>query len=251
MNFMVASFSGMVAEKTNGERRNRQPEPDGSDTLARTMRRDTLVRAYRTAIGLLAFSALITEVATLHERGTLKLANFLSFFTVESNLIAAVVLVGGGLLLTPGGEGAVAAMLRGAATLYLTITGLVFSLLLAGLEGVEFTAVPWDNIVLHYLMPIAIVVDWALSPPAARIPFRRGLIWLAYPLAYVVYSLIRGHIVDWYPYPFLDPGPRGYTGVIQSSIGIALTAAVLVYVLTLFTGRGSLLGRLRGRDDAT
>jgi hypothetical protein len=39
--------------------------------------------------------------------------------------------------------------------------------------------------------------------------------------------------------------------VIQSSIGIALTAAVLVYVLTLFTGRGSLLGRLRGRDDAT
>jgi hypothetical protein len=43
----------------------------------------------------------------------------------------------------------------------------------------------------------------------------------------------------------LDPGPRGYTGVIQSSIGIALTAAVLVYVLTLFTGQGSLLGRLR------
>jgi hypothetical protein len=54
-----------------------------------------------------------------------------------------------------------------------------------------------------------------------------------------------GHVVDWYPYPFLDPGPRGYTGVIQSSIGIALTAAVLVYVLTLFTGQGSLLGRLR------
>ena len=83
---------------------------------------------------------------------------------------------------------------------------------------------------------------WCWSAAAS---FRGGLIWLAYPLVYVVYSLIRGHVVDWYPYPFLDPGPRGYTGVIQSGIGIALTAAVLVYVLTLFTGQGSLLGRLR------
>jgi hypothetical protein len=33
--------------------------------------------------------------------------------------------------------------------------------------------------------------------------------------------------------------------VIQSSIGIALTAAVLVYALTLFTGPGSPLARLR------
>jgi hypothetical protein len=207
-------------------------------------------RAYRAAIGLLALSALVTEVATLHERGTLDLANFLSYFTVESNLLAGVVLVAGGVLLGPGGEGSVGAMLRGAATLYLAITGIVFSLLLAGLEGVEFTAVPWDNIVLHYLMPALIVADWALFPPAARIPFLRGLIWLAFPLAYVVYSLIRGHIAHWYPYPFLDPGPRGYTGVIQSSIGIAVTAAVLVYVLTLFTGPGALLARLRGPDDA-
>jgi hypothetical protein len=215
------------------------------------MRRQSLVRLYRTAFGLLGLSALVTEVATLHERGTLDLANFLSYFTVESNLFAAVVLIGSGLLLTDGGGGTVVAMLRGAATLYLTITGLVFSLLLAGLEGVEFTAVPWDNIVLHYLLPVAIVADWVLLPPALRIPFRRALIWLAYPLAYVVYSLIRGHIVDWYPYPFLDPGrPRGYTGVIQSSIGIALTATVLVYLLTLCTGSGAPLARLLRREPA-
>ncbi len=211
------------------------------------MQRIAIVRNYRTAIGLLAFSALVTEVATLHERGKLDVVNFLSYFTVESNLIAAVVLVGGGLALGDRGEGAVAAMLRGAATLYLGITGLVFSLLLAGLEGVEFTAVPWDNIVLHYLMPVLIVLDWVVAPPVARIPFRRGLLWLAVPLAYVVYSLIRGHYAHWYPYPFLDPGPRGYTGVIKSSIGIALTAAALVYVLTVFTGPGGLLARFRLR----
>jgi len=31
------------------------------------------------------------------------------------------------------------------------------------------------------------------------------LIFLVYPVAYGAYSLIRGPIVDWYPYPFLDP----------------------------------------------
>ena len=118
------------------------------------MPRTALVKTYRTAIGLLGFSALVTEIATLHERGKLELGNFFSYFTVGSNLFAAVVLIAGGLAPTPRGESMTFAMLRGAATLYLAITGIVFSLLLAGLEGVEFTAVPWDNIVLHYLMPL-------------------------------------------------------------------------------------------------
>jgi hypothetical protein len=214
------------------------------------MPRTALVKTYRTAIGLLGFSALVTEVATLHERDKLDLGNFFSYFTVGSNLFAAVVLIAGGLALTAKGESATFAMLRGAATLYLAITGIVFSLLLAGLEGVEFTAVPWDNIVLHYLMPLLIVIDWFVFPPGVRISFRRGLIWLVYPLAYVPYSLIRGHFEHWYPYPFLDPGPRGYTGVIQSSIGIAVVAIVLVYVLTLFTGPRSLRARFRGPDEA-
>ena len=70
----------------------------------------------------------------------------------------------------------------------------------------------WDNIVLHYLMPALIVFDWMITPPKLRISFWRGLIWLVYPFAYVAYSLIRGNSVDWYPYPFLDPGHRGYDG---------------------------------------
>jgi hypothetical protein len=199
--------------------------------------------AYRTALGLLGFSAIITEIATLIERDRFDAANFFSYFTVEANILAATVLLASGLA----GERAAYAMLRGATTLYLAITGLVFSLLLAGLEGVEFTAVAWDNVVLHYLMPVAVVLDWLLAPPAERVSFRRGLIWLAFPVGYVVYSLIRGHHGGWYPYPFLDPGPRGYTGVAESSIGIAVTATALVFVLTTFTGSGSLIQRLRPR----
>ncbi|MGA8046237.1 MAG: Pr6Pr family membrane protein, partial [Dermatophilaceae bacterium] len=72
--------------------------------------------------------------------------------------------------------------------------------------GVDLTAVPWDNTVLHYIVPVAMLVDYLLDRPRRRLSFRASLLWLIYPLAYAGYSLIRGAIVDWYPYPFLDPG---------------------------------------------
>jgi carbon starvation protein CstA len=59
------------------------------------------------------------------------LANFFSFFTIESNLLAIVVLLIGGVL-DP--RGARWAWLRGAATLYMVITGIVYAALLANAE---------------------------------------------------------------------------------------------------------------------
>lgn len=47
--------------------------------------------ALRVAVALLGFSAVVTEVATLHERGVFRANNFFSFFTIEGNLFAVVV----------------------------------------------------------------------------------------------------------------------------------------------------------------
>ena len=93
--------------------------------------------------------------------------------------------------------------LRGAATLYMGITGMIFSLLLSGAD--VQTPIPWVNSTLHYVFPLFIVIDWLVDRSVRPLSFRQGLIFLAYPVAYGVYSLIRGPIVDWYPYPFLDP----------------------------------------------
>jgi len=82
-------------------------------------------------------------------------------------------------------------LFRGAAALYMATTGIIFSVLLAGLD-VELTAVPWDNLVLHYIMPAAMLLDWIINRPKHRISFKRALVWLVYPLAYVAYSLGRG-----------------------------------------------------------
>lgn len=191
---------------------------------------------YRLFFGLLGFSAVVTEVATLQARGKLAPYNFFSYFTIESNLFAVVVLILSASALAQGMHSHPLALLRGAATLYTVTTGIVFALLLAGIEGAELTAVPWDNTVLHYIMPLALAVDWFIDLPKQRLTFRQAAVWLVFPMAYVVYSLVRGHFVHWYPYPFLNPNEHGYGAVAGTSVAIAVAVAVFIWVLTRFTG---------------
>jgi len=203
------------------------------------MHKKNLLVGYRVFFSLLGFSAIVTELAVLIERGRLVPSNFFSFFTIESNLFAVVILLVSALALTQGGQSRVVAMLRGANTINMVVVGVVFTLLLSGVKEVEFTAVPWDNMVLHYIMPAVVVLDWFLDIPKRRVGFRHALVWLAFPIAYVAYSLVRGHIVGWYPYPFLNPGEHGYMGVAITSITLAFGVIVLAWILAWSTRRGA------------
>jgi hypothetical protein len=200
-------------------------------------KRNVLI-GYRIFFALLALSAVVTELSTLAERGTLVPVNFFSFFTIESNIFAAGVLILSSLALARDSHDKSLAMLRGATTLYMAITGIVFSVLLAGLDD-QLTAVPWDNTVLHYIMPIAVAADWFIDLPKIRIALKSALVWLAFPIAYVAYSLIRGHFATWYPYPFLNPSKQGYIGVATTCAAIVLGATTLVWLLTRFTPRNT------------
>lgn len=186
------------------------------------------LRSYRVLVALLGFSALVTEVAVLVERDQLKPGNFFSFFTVEANAFAVGVL----LVSAVTTRSRRLEMFRGASTLFMLTTIVVFTLLLSDLDPAILTAVPWDNTVLHYLMPIGVTLDWLIDPPRQRIPFRSALVWLVVPLAYVVYSLVRGEITGWYPYPFLDPADGGYLHVAIVSVGIAVVVAFFAWIVT-------------------
>ena len=126
------------------------------------MDKRNLVAYLRIGFSLLVAAALAVQVYSTLEQGR-NLLNFFSFFTIQSNIIAGVVLliVGAGTLLNVKANRQFA-FIRGAATLYMVITGIVFALLLAGLaERLQLT-VPWVNMVLHYLIPIVMLVDWLL-----------------------------------------------------------------------------------------
>ncbi|MET4094076.1 Pr6Pr family membrane protein [Arthrobacter sp. UYCu712] len=159
--------------------------------------------------------------------------NYFSYFTIESNVIAFVTLAVAARQAWTGGSPRWLELLRGAATVYMTITGIVYSLLLSDVE--VNTPVPWVNVVLHFTIPTVMVIDWLVDLPGTRISVRQSLVWLAFPLLYLVYSLARGPFVDWYPYPFLDPGANGYGFVAVMSLLIAVGAFAIAAVAALST----------------
>ena len=58
--------------------------------------------SYKLVFAFLGFAALVTEIATIVERGTFNSVNFFSFFTVQNNLIAVIALLLGAIALASG-----------------------------------------------------------------------------------------------------------------------------------------------------
>lgn len=201
------------------------------------IQKSTFLIGYKIFFALLGLGALLTEAVVLLERGLFNAVNFFSFFTVEINLLASITLIASAIM-TAAGNGARLAVLRSAVTVYIIIVGIVFSLLLAGLENVALTAVPWDNTVLHYIMPAAVVIDFFLDRPRALISFKQGLVWLLVPLGYFAYSLIRGAVVGWYPYPFLNPSTNGYGSIAIAATGILALSLTLVWLVCMYARSG-------------
>lgn len=195
------------------------------------------VRGYRLIFAILTFIAIAYQLWATTSRPTYNPVNFFSFFTIQSNIIAAVVLLWGALRDQSQPTPNRVDLIRGAAVTYMTITGVVYGLLLSDLQEQLQTTVPWVDVVLHRIIPLVMVFDWLVDPPDSSITFRSGLLWLIYPLLYAVYTLIRGPFVNWYPYPFLDPDKVGGYGVVGLyAIGITIGAMVFVS-LVVYTGQ--------------
>ncbi|MGK5550680.1 Pr6Pr family membrane protein [Actinomadura kijaniata] len=193
-----------------------------------------LSTCWRLAFGALALWTMAFCFAARHP--SVDAVDFFSYFTVLSNVI------GGGALLAGAVPGwrdtAWADGLRGAAALYLVITGAVYALVLDG------PVTTWAGWVQHRIMPVVAPLDWlALAP--RRLPARRTLAcWLAFPLLYLVYVLAHGAATHWYPYPFLDARRHGLEIVTGYTAGIG---AAFVAVAALLLGGAGLRRRAPSR----
>ncbi|HEY1176183.1 MAG TPA: Pr6Pr family membrane protein, partial [Phytomonospora sp.] len=121
--------------------------------------------------------------------------------------------------------------LRGAAATYLITTGVIFEVLLSDLVA-DLDTPGYVNVIMHQVLPVAMLLDWLVSPPANRLGAKDAAGWLIYPLAYAAYTLIRGPVVDWYPYPFIDPREKGYGHVAVMCGGITVWFVALAAALT-------------------
>lgn len=207
------------------------PQQDDAGELTRPG-----VRLLLAVLLLLELAALLTSLQREHPSNGWILSNFFSYFTVQTALLVIVLLIA--LIaqdrLTAGWQ-----FYRGAVTGYAAVTLIVYEFLLAP-HPLDFTSDVPDT-VMHVLTPIVLVLLWVLIPPERPISYRAATSWLAYPVAYVLYTLLRGRLVGWYPYYFLDPTrPAGYQGVLGSVVMLLLVVAAILLAMAR-------LGRRVGR----
>lgn len=162
------------------------------------------------------------------------IANFFSYFTVLSNLIAAVALVIGAVWMLrhrrdrrP--EPIWLSTLFACAATYMIVTGVVYNVLLRHIQ-IAGISDPWTNETLHVVIPLVMLADVLLAPHRRALPYRTLAVIAAFPVVWAAYTLLRANLITapstgnpwWYPYPFLDPHLQdGYAVVIAYIVGIA------------------------------
>lgn len=166
----------------------------------------------------------------------LAITNFFSFFTILSNVGAVLVfLVGAYLLFTrSGGDPVWYNLVRASVATYMIVTGIVYNLLLRGIELPQGSTLEWSNEILHVVVPILALLDWLFTP--GRLPIDWNQLWkmLVFPIVWAVYTMIRGPFTPneltgtpyWYPYPFLNPY-TSHNGYFSVAFYVILIAAVI------------------------
>lgn len=151
--------------------------------------------------------------------------NYFSFFTIQANFL--VTLTASFAAFDPAsriGKFFTGLSVQTAIALYIFIVGIVYNTVLRGLVLHTGWSLFLDTM-LHVVLPVLYLVYWALMRPKGNLEYRNGIYWLIFPFLYLLYSMIRGAVVGWYPYPFLNADENGY---MQVSINIAVMIAVFL-----------------------
>jgi hypothetical protein len=167
---------------------------------------------------------------------TFTAGNFFSYFTVLSNVLLAVTMVA--LAIRPALAQHVPFLtLRGIATVGIIVTGLVYAALLAPASADVDVSLRWVDFVVHTLAPIVGLADWLVDRPQGRVPLATAVSWLAFPVVWLLYTMIRGAVTDWYPYPFLDPDQEPVGTIIATCLAITALFVALAAGLYWWCGR--------------
>nr|WP_052542094.1 Pr6Pr family membrane protein [Cryobacterium roopkundense] len=191
-----------------------------------------IVGVLRLAMTIILVTAVATQIIDESVHQSFVPAEYFSYFTIQSALVVAVVLGFAGVLsLRKRRDSALLTNVRLAALCYAVVTGVVYAALLRGVPTDGYAGVPWPNEALHVWAPLFVAVDWLVAPGRSRLAWTRLWSALIFPVAWLAFTLARGAITGWYPYPFLDPAsPAGWTGVLLHILAIAVFIALVAAV---------------------
>lgn len=160
----------------------------------------------------------------------------LSYFTVLSNILCAIALTG--ILLfrnSTAGQFFAKSSIKTAITVYIFIVGLIYNVALRGLE----IPTGWNSVaneLLHVVNPLLVLGYWLFFANKSNLEYKNAFAWLIYPLLYVAMVVVRGLMINKYPYPFINVVTLGYPKAILNTI-IILVVFWLVSLLFIFIGK--------------
>lgn len=195
------------------------------------------VRIYYGFISLLLIFTLIAQCILTHQEGR-SLLNTFSYFTIQSNVL--VLITSTILALRPAVSGTWWRILRLAALTGITVTGIVYSLILARYVHLSGAALVYTHI-FHYLVPFAIVLGFICIEPKLDLKWR-DMTFMAWPVGWLVYTMIRGAVFhpeftgfgeypSHYPYEFLDVDRTPMTEIV---IAVLIISALLIAISSIY-----------------
>lgn len=206
--------------------------------LGTAMRRGWLAATAAVAAGSVLLR-LYLNLTTLNLEHSLawRLVEFFSYFTNTTNILAAA--VAAAALFSPG-AGAGRPGVFAATSVYMLVTAATYQLLLRGdPHGLALVA----DTGLHLLAPALFLTAWLVFTPKGDLGWTAPLSWLAYPAAYIAWTLARGAAIHRYPYFFADADRLGYPR--------ALLNGALFLILFYVLGLGAVAAERLRRAIAT
>jgi hypothetical protein len=159
------------------------------------------------------------------------------YFTTWSNIMVAVTLTA--LYLNPERTGRFFSSLRNTGLLMITMTMVLYHLLLAGVANPQ----SWyalTNLLQHYITPVITIAVWAAAGPRGRFALGDTFAVFIIPIAYLAYTLVHGAIASVYPYGFFNVIKYGYASVLMLMGGVIVGGYV---VALLYLGAERLRSR--------
>jgi hypothetical protein len=176
------------------------------------------------------------------------LIDYFSFFTIETNLLVALVLTF--FCLRPQAEQFLTtSSVKSALVVYIIVVGVVYAVLLRNLwhpHGLQLLA----DMVLHDAIPFLYPFYWLAFLPKGSLRWSDPAWWLVYPVLYFLYSMLRGAAFGIYLYPFFDVAQFGFARVSMNAIvflavffGLGVIVTAIDHALASGESGRSRLGR--------
>lgn len=167
------------------------------------------------------------------------------YYTVLSNILCFIYFAYL-VVVRPGRENAV---IKGAVTMCIALTGIVYHLLLTGIMESNVAnvsdALNVGNYIVHTVVPLMVFIDYLFFTPKGTFKSLSPLAWTVIPLAYLAFAIIRAEVgtglfsgfggaKSRYPYPFMDFDLLGTGKAVLYIIVIAVAYIALGYFFYLF-----------------